>query len=254
MIEVRQISVLSDNYVYLITDDETQITACIDPSVSEKVIEVIEEEDLNLRFILNTHHHYDHVGGNVELKEKYNCEIIGNKNDKQRIPGIDIYLKDKDEFEIGNSRFKILEMSGHTVGHVGYYFKRDGILFCGDTLFSLGCGRLFEGSPLQMVESLSKIRSLPEDTKIFCGHEYTESNAKFAFHLNPNDKLLKEKMEEIKKKRSKLLPTVPSVLKEEKKLNPFLKFDDKDYLDLIGIEDVSNEENFKKIRILKDNF
>jgi len=254
MIEVRQISVLSDNYVYLITDDETQITACIDPSVSEKVIEVIEEEGLNLRFILNTHHHYDHVGGNVELKEKYNCEIIGNKNDKQRIPGIDIYLKDKDEFEIGNSRFKILEMSGHTVGHVGYYFKRDGILFCGDTLFSLGCGRLFEGSPLQMVESLSKIRSLPEDTKIFCGHEYTESNAEFAFHLNPNDKLLKEKMEEIKKKRSKLLPTVPSVLKEEKKLNPFLKFDDKDYLDLIGIEDVSNEENFKKIRILKDNF
>ncbi|MEE2695329.1 MAG: hydroxyacylglutathione hydrolase [Pseudomonadota bacterium] len=254
MIEVRQISVLSDNYVYLITDNETKITACIDPSVSQRVIEVIEKENLNLGFILNTHHHYDHVGGNLELKERYNCEIIGNKNDKERIPGIDIYLKENDEFKLGNSRFKVLEISGHTVGHVGYYFKSDSILFCGDTLFSLGCGRLFEGSSIQMVESLLKIRSLPEDTKIFCGHEYTESNAEFALHLNPKDTLLKKKMEEIKKKRKKLSPTVPSELKEEKKLNPFLKFDDQEYLDLIGIENVSNEENFKKIRILKDNF
>ena len=254
MLEIEQIPILSDNYSYLITDQKTKTTACIDPSVSKPIIEVVEKKKIQLNFILNTHHHFDHVGGNIELKKKYGCKIVGNLNDKERIPGIDICLKDEEIFKLGNSECKVFDVSGHTVGHICYYFKKDNALFCGDTLFSLGCGRIFEGTPLQMSRSLLKIRSLPNQTKIFCGHEYTESNAKFAFHLEPDSFPLKEKIKDITKKRKANKPTVPSVLEDEKKLNPFLKFDNKQYLNKIGLESNAIEENFRIIRQMKDQF
>jgi len=254
MIEIIQIPLLSDNYSYIIRDKNTNITGCIDPSVAKDVVNVLQNRGIDLNFILNTHHHQDHVGGNQELKEMYNCKIIGCYDDQNRIPGIDIKLKDSEEFNIGESIFKVIDTPGHTIGHISFYFKDQNFLFCGDTIFSLGCGRLFEGSYEQMTESILKIRSLPDCTKIFCGHEYTESNAKFAEFLDSGDDLLKKKILNIKKDRLESKPTIPTVLEEEKKLNPFMKFDNQEYLDSIKIENISNVENFKKIRIMKDNF
>ena len=254
MIEIIQIQLLSDNYSYIIRDKNTNITGCIDPSVAKDIVNVLQNRGIDLNFILNTHHHQDHVGGNLELKEIYNCKIIGCSDDQNRIPGIDIKLKDSEEFNIGESVFKVIDTPGHTIGHICFYFEDQNFLFCGDTIFSLGCGRLFEGSYEQMTESILKIRSLPDSTKIFCGHEYTESNAKFAEFLDPGDDLLKKKILNIKKDRLESKPTIPALLEEEKKLNPFMKFDNQEYLDSIKIENISNSENFKKIRIMKDNF
>lgn len=254
MIEIIQISTLSDNYSYLVVDKETNITACVDPAVSSEIISTLNSHDLSLDYIMNTHHHHDHVGGNNELKNKYNCKIIGGYLDRDRIPGIDISLKENEIFKLGNSEFEVIETSGHTIGHIAYYFKEDSSLFCGDTLFSLGCGRIFEGSYLQMLKSLLKIRALPDDTLIYCGHEYTLSNAKFASHINPSDKFLKEKIIKIEEKLNNLGSTVPSNLGEEKMLNPFLNFDNKNYLELIGFTNGTDLENFKRMRIMKDNF
>ena len=254
MILIEQIPVMSDNYIYILVDKSTNQTACVDPGVTAEVISYIDNRKLGLNFILNTHHHADHIGGNIILKKKYGCQVVGNKNDANRIPGIDIFVKEGDKLSIGNSVCSIIEVTGHTKGHISYFFEKDRALFCGDTLFSLGCGRLFEGTPSQMVNSLNKIRSLPDDTKVYCAHEYTEANSRFANHLTPNDSLLKKKIIEIKKKRSKNIPTIPSILSEEKKLNPFLKFDDKDYIDSIGMDFISSSINFGRIRKLKDGF
>ncbi len=254
MLNVKQLPVLNDNYVYLIIDEITQTTACVDPAISVPVIETLEDENLSLDFILNTHHHLDHVGANLELKKKYGCKIIGSERDSSRIPGIDIKLNEGDFFEIGESKCKIFDVSGHTEGHIAFYFKKENLIFCGDTLFSLGCGRLFEGTPLQMVQSLLKIRSLPDNTKIYCAHEYTLNNANFALSLDPSNKKLKEKVQEIKIKRSRNVPTIPCFLGDEKNFNPFLMFDNRDYLKRIGLENLNNEESFKIIREMKDKF
>ena len=254
MIYIEQIPVMNDNYIYILVDKSTNQTACVDPGVTSEVINYLDNKNLGLNFILNTHHHADHIGGNITLKKKYGCKVVGNKNDANRIPGIDIFMEEGDRLSIGNSVCSILEVSGHTNGHISYFFEKDFALFCGDTLFSLGCGRLFEGTPSQMVRSLKKIRSLPDDTKIYCAHEYTEANSRFANYLTPDDSLLKKKIIEIKEKRSRNIPTIPTILSEEKRLNPFLKFDDKSYLDSIGMDFMSSSKNFGRIRKLKDKF
>lgn len=254
MLVINQIQVLTDNYVYIITESASKITACVDPSVYDDVVNFLDNNDLKLDYILNTHHHNDHVGGNLKLKEKYGCKIIGSLNDQERVPGIDIKLKENDYFSIGRSIFKIIDTPGHTNGHICFYFEEDQVLFSGDTIFSLGCGRLFEGSYEAMASSLLKIKSLPSKTKIYCGHEYTQANAKFALFLNSEDKNLKNKVDDINKKRAKSIPTVPFLLEEELKFNPFLKFNESTYLNSIGIEDLDEVKNFEKIRVLKDNF
>ncbi len=254
MLEIHQIPILSDNYVYLVIDKITRKSACIDPGVADPVNDLLEKLKINLDYILSTHHHNDHVGANLDLKKKHNCKIVGNFYDKERIPGIDIFLKDGDYFKLGESECKVLEVSGHTIGHIAYYFINENFLFCGDTLFSLGCGRLFEGTPEDMVKSLSKIRDLPDKTKIFCGHEYTLSNAMFVKKLEPKNKFLEIKIEEIKKKREENKPTIPSILGEEKKFNPFLKFDDNIFLEKIGIKNQSIVESLKILRQMKDEF
>ena len=254
MLTVKQIPVLNDNYIYLIVDEKTQTSACVDPAISEPVIETLEKQNLSLDFILNTHHHFDHVGANIELKKKYSCKIIGNEKDSKRIPGIDIKLNEGDFFDIGKSKCKIFDVSGHTKGHIAFYFMKENLIFCGDTLFSFGCGRLFEGTPAQMVQSLLKIRSLPDHTKVYCAHEYTLNNANFALSLDPLNKKLKGKVTEIERKRSKNIPTIPCNLGDEKNFNPFLMFDNKDYLKRIGLNNLNDEESFKIIREMKDNF
>jgi hydroxyacylglutathione hydrolase len=254
MLKVFSIPALKDNYIYVILDSSTKICACVDPADFESVLSFLKKEDLELSYILNTHHHFDHVGGNLELKKKYRCKIIGNENDKHRIPGIDICLSPGQLFLIGNLEFKVLDLPGHTIGHIGFYFEKNNTLFCGDTLFSFGCGRLFEGTAKQMKDSLLKIRELPDSTKIFFGHEYTESNANFAKSLESDNYHLNLKITEIKSKRKQNQPTVPSKLEDEKKFNPFLRFDDKNYLKKIGIKHESAEKNLMTLRTMKDNF
>ena len=251
---VEIIKCLQDNYSYIIVDEKNQIACVVDPSEARPIINFVEKKKIHLKYILNTHHHYDHVGGNLELKEKTQCKIIGAEIDKKRIPGIDIYLKDKEIFFLGSSKFIAIETPGHTVGHICFYFDCDNILFSGDTLFALGCGRLFEGTPKQMWSSLKFIKNLPNETLIYCGHEYTESNSKFAISLLPDDKDLEKKKNKIKSLRKKGIPTIPTTIGEEKRFNPFLKVDDEEFLEKVDLKNMEENMVFEKIRKLKDIF
>lgn len=254
MIEVIQIPALKDNYIYLIIDKKTKTTACVDPSVSESVLNELKKRDLNLNFIFNTHHHQDHVGGNLEIKSQTNCKIVGPKKDSHRIPGIDIKLKENDEISVGQSFFKIYEVPGHTLGHICYFSSSAKLLFSGDTLFSIGCGRVFEGSNKQMWESLLKIRALPDNTNVYCGHEYTKSNILFSLSLTPKNKDLIKKKSEVLDLLEDGKSTMPFNLGLEKKLNPFLKADDKDYLKDIIDNYVCPQSAFNFLREKKDIF
>ena len=252
--KIQIIKCLQDNYSYLIIDETNQSACVVDPSEAKPIIDFVEKNNINLKYILNTHHHFDHVGGNLELKKIFNCKIIGSFKDLNRIPGIELGLKDQELFDLGGSKLRVIETPGHTVGHICFYSYESKSLFSGDTLFSLGCGRLFEGSADQMVKSLKKLRSLPKQTKIYCGHEYTKSNANFAIHLNPNDDKLKRKIKDLENELKQFSSTIPFKLEEEIEFNPFLKFDNLGYLDAIGLQDLGEFENFKRIRKMKDEF
>ena len=237
---VEIIKCLKDNYSYLVIDEKNQSACVIDPSEAKPIINFIEKNKIHLKFILNTHHHYDHVGGNKELKKKYNTKIIGFEEDKNRIPDIDICLKDRDVWRNNNFEFKIFHIPGHTLGHICFNFFKEKLLFTGDTLFSLGCGRIFEGTYEQMFNSIKLLKSFDLKTKIYCGHEYTLKNSDFCLMHDKKNLKLKEKILLIKEKLNKNLPTVPSTLKEELETNIFLKCD--------------SIETFSKLRNLKDNF
>tara|TARA_B110000263_G_scaffold143757_1_gene124723 strand:- start:92 stop:811 length:720 start_codon:yes stop_codon:yes gene_type:complete len=238
--KIEIIPCLQDNYAYLIIDEKKNIGCVIDPSESAPIIEYLEKNKINLKFILNTHHHFDHVGGNKKLKEKYGANVIGFKGDKDKIPGIDILVDDQEIWKYESFESKIIHIPGHTLGHVCFYFYNDKSIFTGDTLFSLGCGRIFEGTYSQMYESLKKIKDLPQDTKVFCGHEYTIQNSKFCMLHDKNNENLKNKIKEVEKKLQNNLPTIPSTIKEELECNVFLRS--------------NNIETFSKLRDLKDNF
>tara|TARA_B100001121_G_scaffold243663_1_gene218272 strand:- start:297 stop:1016 length:720 start_codon:yes stop_codon:yes gene_type:complete len=238
--EVKIIPCLNDNYSYLIFDKSNKNACVIDPSESKPVIKSIEENKVKLKYILNTHHHYDHIGGNKELKEKYDSKIIGFKDDKDRIPEIDILVEDNQIWKEENFEAKIYHIPGHTTGHIAFHFFKEKKIFTGDTLFSLGCGRIFEGTYEQMFNSLNKIKILPKDTEIYCGHEYTLKNADFCLANDTNNMKLKKKIEVIKKKLENNLPSIPTILRDEIECNIFLK--------------AKNLDSFSKLRDLKDNF
>ena len=252
--DIDIISCLNDNYSYLIKDDQTNVVAIIDPSEFDPCDKKIVQKYKKLDFILNTHHHFDHVGGNEELKKKYGSKILGFERDKKRIPSIDILLKDGQKFKIGNLNFKTIFIPGHTSGHIAFYLEKEKVVFTGDTLFSLGCGRVFEGTYQQMFNSLNKIKNLPEDTKIYCGHEYTKSNLGFCLKFNPNNKYLKDKERVIEEKINDGKPTIPSTIKDETQMNIFLRYDDSDVKDALNLQNASDLEIFTKLRDLKDNF
>ena len=252
--DIEIIPCLNDNYSYLIKDNQTDTVAIIDPSEFRPCDKKINEKYKKLDFILNTHHHFDHVGGNVELKKKYGSKILGFEKDQKRIPAIDILLKDDQEFKIGSLDFKTIFIPGHTSGHIAFYLEKEKVIFTGDTLFSLGCGRVFEGTYEEMFNSLNKIKSLPEDTKIYCGHEYTKNNFKFCFKFDPNNNHLKDKQKEIDAKTKEGKPTIPSTIKEELKTNIFLRYDDLDVKGTLNLKNASDLEIFTKLRELKDNF
>ena len=252
--DIDIIPCLKDNYSYLIKDNLTNIVAIIDPSEFSTCDNVIDKKYKKLDFILNTHHHFDHVGGNTELKKKYGSRVLGFENDKKRIPAIDILLKDSQEFKIGSLNFKTIFIPGHTSGHIAFYFEKEKVVFTGDTLFSLGCGRVFEGTYQQMFDSLNKIKSLPEDTKIYCGHEYTKSNLEFCLKFNPNNDHLRNKEKAIEAKVKNKKPTIPSTIRDEIQTNIFLRYDDLDVKNALNLKNASDLEIFTKLRDLKDNF
>jgi len=251
---VTPIACLKDNYAYIIFDNSTKTTGVIDPSEAKPIITFLKKENLKLNYILNTHHHFDHIGGNIELKKIYNAKIIGFEGDKHRIPGIDITIKNNEIFKFGNSIIKVFHIPGHTLGHICFFFEKEKIVFTGDTLFSLGCGRIFEGSHEQMLTSLNKIKKLPRNTKIYCGHEYTYKNAEFCMKYDSYNIDLEKKFKEIKKLRSQNLPTLPSSLEEELKSNIFLRCDKKDLKIKLNMKNQEDFKVFRKVRDLKDNF
>ena len=199
--KVEIIKCLHDNYSYLIVDQKNNHACVIDPSEAEPVINFIERKNIKLKFILNTHHHYDHVGGNNDLKKKYGAKIIGFKDDKKRIPSIDVLVENNQIWTSENFESKIIHIPGHTIGHICFYFIKEKIVFTGDTLFSLGCGRIFEGTYEQMYNSLNKLKNLPLDTKVYCGHEYTLKNSLFCVQHDKDNKKLEKKIIEINNKK-----------------------------------------------------
>ena len=238
--KVKIIPCLKDNYSYLIIDDKSNRSCVIDPSEATPIIEYLEKNNIKLDFILNTHHHYDHVGGNKDLKEKYNAKVVGYIDDEKRIPEIDITVKNKQIWKEKKFEAKVIHIPGHTSGHICFYFFNEKNIFTGDTLFSLGCGRIFEGTYSQMFTSLNFFRNLPLDTNIYCGHEYTLKNSDFCLKYEPDNKNLENKIKIIKEKLKQNLPTMPSTIKDEIECNIFLRS--------------KNLENFSKLRDLKDNF
>jgi hydroxyacylglutathione hydrolase len=251
---IEIIPCLNDNYSYLLHDEISSVVAIVDPSEFEACDRIIDKKYKKLDFVLNTHHHYDHVGGNEELKKKYNSTVLGFENDKNRIPVIDKSLKDNQEFKIGTLNFTTIFIPGHTRGHIAFYFKKEKVIFTGDTLFSLGCGRVFEGTYEQMFQSLNKLKNLPGDTNIYCGHEYTYKNLEFCLKFNPNNDFLKKKKDTIELNIKNMKPTIPSTISEEIKTNIFFRFNDPDVKKAINLENSSDIEIFTKLRDLKDNF
>jgi hydroxyacylglutathione hydrolase len=238
--KIEIIKCLQDNYCYLIIDETNQNACVIDPSEAKPVINFIESNNINLKFILNTHHHYDHIGGNTELKKKYGSNVVGFKGDKDRIPEVDILVEDNEIWKRDNFEAKIYHIPGHTTGHIAFHFFKEKKIFTGDTLFSLGCGRIFEGTYEQMFNSLNKIKKLSNDTKIYFGHEYTLQNSNFCIANDSKNLKLKDKIIKIKEKLKNGIPTVPSTLADEIECNIFLKAKD--------------VKSFSKLRDLKDNF
>ena len=251
---IEIIPCLNDNYSYLLHEEVSNTVAIVDPSEFSACDKIIDKNFKKLDFILNTHHHHDHIGGNKELKQKYNSKVLGFENDKNRIPGIDVVLKDDQDFKIGLLNFTTIFVPGHTSGHIAFYFKKEKVIFTGDTLFSLGCGRIFEGTSEQMFQSLNKLKNLPLDTKVYCGHEYTDQNLEFCLKFNPNNNFLKKKRDDIKISLKNKKPTIPSTIGDEIKANIFLRFNDPDVKKAINLENSSDIEIFTKLRDLKDNF
>jgi hydroxyacylglutathione hydrolase len=254
MLTILTLPVLNDNYIYLLHDPISGETAAVDPAVAQPVLDVLEQKGWRLTMIFNTHHHGDHVGGNLELKQKTDCAVIAPLSDRHRIPGIDRGVAGGDVITLGQHSALVIATPGHTSGHVVYHFAGDNILFCGDTLFVMGCGRLFEGTAEQMWHSLQKLKSLPASTQIYCAHEYTQTNGEFALTVEPDNRQLQQRMADIDQLRAKYLPTVPSTIEQELATNPFFREDSLALQATIKMVNKKPVEIFAEVRRLKNNF
>lgn len=254
MLEINHTVCLRDNYVWLLREPSSGKVAVVDPSEAEPVKAALDRLGWKLDFILNTHHHMDHVGGNVALKVATHATIVGPRPDRDRIPGIDVAVGEGDTFALGGEEATVFEVPGHTRGHIAFWFRDSAALFSGDTLFTCGCGRMFEGSPQQMWGSLKRLRALPGNTRVYCGHEYTQSNARFAVSIDPNNPALKARAGSVDTARASGKPTVPATLAEECATNPFLRADDADLATRLGLDASDPVAVFAAIRQAKDRF
>jgi hydroxyacylglutathione hydrolase len=248
--EIEVVPCLSDNYAYLVKSGDQ--CAVVDPSEAGPVQAALAKKGWKLTHILNTHHHLDHCGGNLDLKQQTGAIVVGPGKDAARIPGLDVGVDEASGWEFDGRKVQVLEVPAHTRGAITFVI--DGNAFTGDTLFLMGCGRLFEGDPQMMWTSLSKLMTLPDDTKIWCGHEYTESNGCFALILEPGNAALQARMAEVKAARAKGQPTVPAALGVEKQTNPFLRPDNAEIRKSLGMEKAGTVAAFGEIRARKDKF
>lgn len=224
--EIRTFTCLNDNFGYLVHDTETKATASIDAPESGPILAALEREGWRLTDILITHHHGDHVGGVAELKQKYNCRVVAPHDKTTKIADVDLRVANGDVVKVGKLLGRVLETPGHTLDHISYVFDAEKAVFAADTLFSIGCGRVFEGNYPMMWDSLLKLRALPDDFRLYCGHEYTASNVKFALAVEPDNQALQARAAEVATLRAENKPTIPSLLGEEKRANVFLRADD----------------------------
>jgi len=249
---------LADNYTYLVSDVALGLAMVVDPGDAAVVSRFLREKDLHLALILNTHHHTDHTGGNAKLQQDYGAPIIGPAKEAHHIDGISRGVEDRDVVTFSDLRGEVIATPGHTEGSVSFYFPAIKALFSGDTLFSLGCGRLFEGTPVQMWASLLKLRALPDDTQVYAGHEYTQKNAPFALALDPANKELKDRTNDVTSLRHKGLPTYPVSLATEKATNPFLRVDNPDFKKALAKKGFPTDADpaalFGLLRSAKDRF
>lgn len=259
--KIYRLPVLSDNYIFLLGDRATRTAAVIDPAEAKPVLKCLEELDLKLVSIFNTHHHYDHVGGNKELIKHFpNLRVYGGAEDRGRIPGQQVFLKEGDTVEFAGRMGEVFFVPGHTRAHIAYYFppandddtEDTGELFCGDTIFAGGCGRLFEGTPEQMLNSIRKLRQLPDNTRVWCAHEYTLKNLQFALSVNPENQALQQRYNEVQQMRQHQKATIPTQLGLEKQTNPFLRWDDPVLQSAMGTSDPIG--TFARLRGKKDLF
>lgn len=257
--KVVPIPVLADNYAYLIIDETTKEAGVVDPSEAGPVSDTIRKEGVKLLSIINTHHHWDHVGGNEELlKEFPGVKVYGHKRDKDRTPGITNLVDEGDTLNIGQHQGRFLFIPCHTSGHVALYFPNEKAVFTGDTLFIAGCGRLFEGTAADMHNNMVKLTALPDDTRVYCGHEYTVKNLQFALTLEPSNATLQSKLHWAQEMRAKKQPTIPSTVAEEKEFNPFVRVTNAELQANVKKQfpDVKSDPVaiLEKTRYLKDNF
>ncbi|MBE9169903.1 hydroxyacylglutathione hydrolase [Pleurocapsales cyanobacterium LEGE 06147] len=256
--EIKRIPALSDNYIFLLYDLDKKVAAVVDPAEAEPVLQYLKKINVELIAIFNTHHHFDHVGGNRKLIEHFpNLCVYGGAEDKGRIPGQQVFLQEDDTVKFADRLGQVFFVPGHTRAHIAYYFApttegETGELFCGDTLFAGGCGRLFEGTPAQMVNSLSKLRTLPDSTRVWCAHEYTLKNLQFALTVDKDNTDLQNRYARVKKARTQGIATVPSLLGVEKLTNPFLRWDTASLQAATGNQEPARV--FGRLRQMKDRF
>ena len=254
VMDIQLIPAFSDNYVYLFKDPASEAVGIVDPGEAGPVLKALNRLGWRPTHIFNTHHHADHIGGNAELKRQFGCTIVGPAADRNRIPDLDETVGDEDTYRFGSQEVRVFATPGHTSGHISLWFPEASALFSGDTLFALGCGRLFEGTPAQMWNSLLKLRALPAETRVYCGHEYTLSNARFAVTVDPDNPALKERAADIAVLRDSGKPTIPTTLGVERATNPFLRADDPDVAAAVGLAGADPVEVFAEIRRRKDTF
>ncbi len=256
--DIITLPILRDNYTYLLHDPPTRTTAVVDPAEAAPVLEQLASLGWELSLVLSTHHHPDHVGGNLEIKRATGCTIVGPAAERARIPGLDVAVSSGDRVEVGGSVAAVFETPGHTSGHITYWFEGGGAVFCGDVLFAMGCGRLFEGSPGEMWRSLQKLAALPGETLVHCGHEYTQSNARFALSVEPGNEDLRDRSARVDAARARGEPTVPFTIAEELRTNPFLRPQSLEIRGALGLGDdpdaASDVEVFAALRSRKDRF
>ena len=252
-LEIHQFPALSDNYGVLIHDPASDVTASIDAPEAHAVLDALARTGWRLTHILTTHHHHDHTGGNAALKAQTGCTIVGPRAEATKIPGLDKAVGEGDSFEFGQFEVRVLDVPGHTAGHIAYWLPEAKVAFVGDTLFAMGCGRLFEGSAETMWTSLGKLMALPSDTALYCGHEYTASNAAFALTVEPENAQLVARADEVRKARERGEPTLPTRLDVELETNPFLRASSPDIQQRLGMIGEPLWKVFGEIRRRKDN-
>ncbi len=250
--QISLIPCLSDNYAYLI--EAAGAVAVVDPSEPEPVLRILRDKGLHLTHILNTHHHFDHTGGNLPLKEQFGATIIGPAADSHRIPGLDQGVGEDDVVTLGDTRWTVMNIPAHTSGHIAFWGREQAAVFTGDTLFAMGCGRLFEGTPAQMWASLQKLVALPPDTRVYCGHEYTLSNGRFALTVDIGNADLHARMTDVESARLQGRPTIPSSIALERATNPFLRATEAALASAVGLAFGDPVAVFAELRRLKDSF